>query len=45
MSLDDSTGKEDKAIFDIEDGFLLNYADKIVFLTKEMKAHSHNMKS
>ena len=45
MTLDENTSKEDKAIFDLEDGFLLNYPDKMVFLTKEMKAHSHNMKS
>jgi hypothetical protein len=45
MSLDESSNKDDKAMFEIEEGFLLNYSDKMVFLAKEMKAHAHNMKS
>lgn len=43
MSLDDATSKDDKALYDLEDGFLLNYPDKMVYLLKEMKAHSHNL--
>jgi hypothetical protein len=43
--LDAQTERDDRALFDLEEGFLLDYPDKMVFLAKEMKSYSHNDKS
>ncbi len=45
MSLDSTTSKDDKAVFELEDGSILDYPDKLVFLAKEMKMKSHNERS
>jgi len=45
MSIEGETSKEDKALFELEEGSILNYPDKMVFLAKEMKMKSHNEKT
>lgn len=45
MSLDATTSKDDKAVFELEEGSILDYPDKLVFLAKEMKMKSHNERS
>jgi len=42
MSLDSTTSKDDRAVFELEEGGILDYPDKLVFLAKEMKMKSHN---
>lgn len=45
MHIDSEQSKDDKAIFEIEQGNILDYPDKMVFLAKEMKMKSHNERS
>lgn len=45
MSLEGATGWEDKALYELEEGSIFDYPDKMVFLAKEMKMKSHNERS